>query len=81
MNEAQLPKAAGMFTQAIFGSIGYATGAAVGATMAAKELDTPYKRLILITGDGSLQLTAQAFTILQRHGITPIMQVWPNHVS
>jgi pyruvate decarboxylase len=73
MNEAWLPDSVGMFTQAIFGSIGFASGAAVGAAIAAKEVDIPYKRMILVTGDGSLQLTIQAFSILQRHGITPIM--------
>jgi pyruvate decarboxylase len=57
-----------MFSQTIFGSIGYATGAAVGAFVAGKELGT-IKRGILVTGEGSLQLTVQAFSDLIRHEV------------
>ena len=73
MNEAWYPENVHMFTQTIFGSIGFATGAAVGAAIAAKEVNPPYKRFILVTGDGSLQLTVQGFSMLQRYGVTPIM--------
>jgi pyruvate decarboxylase len=57
-----------MFSQTVFGSIGYATGAAVGAFVAGKELDT-IRRGILVTGEGSLQLTVQAFSDLIRHEV------------
>lgn len=57
-----------MFSQTVFGSIGYATGAAVGAFVAGKELNT-IKRGILVTGEGSLQLTVQAFSDLIRHEV------------
>jgi pyruvate decarboxylase len=60
------------YTQAIYGSIGYAAGAAVGTSIAAQEL-AKHKRLVLITGEGSLQLTVQAFSILVRHGIRPLV--------
>lgn len=63
-----------MYNQTIFGSIGYATGAAVGAFMAAKEQGS-YQRCILITGDGSLQLTVQAFADILRLGLKPTMYV------
>jgi pyruvate decarboxylase len=53
-----------MFSQTVFGSI----GAAVGAFVAGKELDT-IKRGILVTGEGSLQLTVQAFSDLIRHEV------------
>lgn len=56
----------------MYGSIGYAAGAAVGASIAAKETGR-FRRLVLVTGDGSLQLTVQAFSILNRHGITPVV--------
>ncbi|KAN0110591.1 putative pyruvate decarboxylase [Hyaloscypha variabilis] len=57
-----------MFNQTVFGSIGFATGAAVGAFVAGKELGT-IKRAILVTGEGSLQLTVQAFSDLIRHEV------------
>jgi pyruvate decarboxylase len=57
-----------MFNQTVFGSIGYATGASVGAFVAGKELGT-IKRPILVTGEGSLQLTVQAFSDLLRHEV------------
>lgn len=60
-----------MWTQEVFGSIGYATGAMVGATIAYKEKKGG--RSILITGDGSLQLTIQAFADLLRHNTNPYM--------
>jgi pyruvate decarboxylase len=59
-----------MFNQTVFGSIGFATGAAVGAFVAGKELGT-VKRGILVTGEGSLQLTVQAFSDLIRHEVNP----------
>lgn len=61
-----------MFNQTVFGSIGYATGAAVGSFVAGKELGT-IKRPILITGEGSLQLTVQAFSDMLRHEVNPTM--------
>ena len=59
-----------MYNQTIFGSIGFASGAAVGSFVAGKELGT-IKRPILITGEGSLQLTVQAFSDLLRHEVNP----------
>lgn len=60
------------WTQAVYGSIGYAAGAAVGASIASEETGK-HRRLVLITGEGSLQLTVQALSILNRHGITPLV--------
>lgn len=61
-----------MFNQTVYGSIGYATGAAVGAFQALKE-GSPYKRGVLVTGEGSLQLTVQAFADMLRFDLKPIM--------
>jgi pyruvate decarboxylase len=61
-----------MFNQTVYGSIGFATGAAVGAFVAGKEKGS-VKRPILVTGDGSLQLTVQAFSDLLRHEVNPTM--------
>lgn len=63
-----LPAKSTVWTQAVYGSIGYAAGAAVGASVAAKATGE-YKRMVLVTGEGSLQLTVQAFSILARHGL------------
>ncbi|KUJ13706.1 putative pyruvate decarboxylase [Mollisia scopiformis] len=57
-----------MFNQTIFGSIGFATAAAVGAFVAGKE-NGSVERGILVTGEGSLQLTVQAFSDLLRHEV------------
>lgn len=74
MVDAELPTGAMMYNQTIFGSIGYATGAAVGSFRAGKE-NGRVKRGILVTGEGSLQLTVQAFADLLKHGTNPIMYV------
>lgn len=63
-----------MFNQTVFGSIGYATGAALGAFFAGKE-DGSIKRGILVTGEGSLQLTVQTFSDLLRHGLNTTVYV------
>ena len=47
-------------------SIGYATGALLGAILA-----TPGRRHILLTGEGSLQMTAQEISTVLRHGLKP----------
>lgn len=70
--DAWLPSGANTFNQTVFGSIGFATGAAVGAFQAIKETGA-YKRCILVTGEGSLQLTVQAFADLLNLGLSPIM--------
>ncbi|KAL2284738.1 hypothetical protein FJTKL_08817 [Diaporthe vaccinii] len=51
-NMTTLPHGAKVWTQAVYGSIGYAAGVAAGASIAARETGT-YKRVILITGEGS----------------------------
>jgi len=78
MNATPLASGVSMYTQEVFGSIGYATGSAVGAAKAVKELSGKYKRFILVTGDGSLQLTVQAFSDLLRHDLKPIIFVINN---
>ncbi|CAK7210622.1 Pyruvate decarboxylase 1 [Sporothrix bragantina] len=72
-----LPADASVWTQAVYGSIGYAAAAAVGASVAAKAT-RDYKRMVVITGEGSLQLTVQAFSILARHGVPCVVFVLNN---
>jgi hypothetical protein len=66
-----------MYNQTVYGSIGYATGAAVGAFKAIQETGQ-YKRCILVTGEGSLHLTVQAFADLLKLGLNPIVFVLNN---
>lgn len=72
LGASALPKDAFMFNQTVFGSIGYATGAALGAFIAAQETGK-YKRGILVTGEGSFHLTVQAVGDLLRYNVKPIM--------
>jgi pyruvate decarboxylase len=72
LGASKLPENTFMFNQTIFGSIGYATGAALGSFMAAQETGK-FKRGILVTGEGSLHLTAQAIADLLRYDVKPIM--------
>jgi indolepyruvate decarboxylase len=65
---ALLPKGASFHNQTLWGAIGWATPAAFGAAVAA-----PDKRVVLITGDGSHQLTAQEIGQFGRRGLKPVV--------
>ena len=54
-------------------SIGYATGALLGAILA-----SPGRRHILLTGEGSLQMTAQELSTVMRHNLKPFIFVNQN---
>jgi len=75
--EMQLPAKAIYLSQILWGSIGWATGAAVGAAFAARERQLK-GRTLLFTGDGSLQLTVQELSTAMRHGLAPIIFVLNN---
>src|ERR1700741_3996448 len=70
---ALLPKGAKFYNQTLWGAIGYATPAAFGAAVAA-----PDRRVVLITGEGSHQLTAQEISQFGRLGLKPIVFVLNN---
>jgi indolepyruvate decarboxylase len=70
---ALLPKGAKFYNQTLWGAIGYATPAAFGAAVAA-----PDRRVVLITGEGSHQLTAQEISQFGRRGLKPIVFVLNN---
>ncbi|MFG2948293.1 alpha-keto acid decarboxylase family protein [Streptomyces adustus] len=72
---ARLPRGATFHNQTLWGSIGWATPAAVGAAHAAKA----DQRVVLITGEGSHQLTAQEISQLGRYGLRPVVFVLNNH--
>jgi indolepyruvate decarboxylase len=73
MGFAVMPKGSTFHNQTLWGSIGWATPASFGAALAA-----PDRRMILITGEGSHQLTAQEITQFHRLGLKPIIFVLNN---
>jgi indolepyruvate decarboxylase len=66
-----MPKGAKFYNQTLWGAIGYATPAAFGAAVAA-----PDRRVVMITGEGSHQLTAQEISQFGRRGLKPIIFVF-----
>jgi indolepyruvate decarboxylase len=73
MTPMWLPAGVGFQAQALWGSIGWATPAAEGICMANKA-----GRTIVVTGDGSHQLTANEIGAMGRYGIKPIIFVLNN---
>jgi indolepyruvate decarboxylase len=69
-----LPKGATFHNQTLWGAIGWATPAAFGAALAA-----PDRRVILITGEGSHQMTAQEISQFHHYGLKPIIFVLNNN--
>jgi indolepyruvate decarboxylase len=65
---ARMPKGSVFYNQTLWGSIGWATPAALGAGLAA-----PHRRTILITGEGAHQFTAQELSQFCRYGLKPII--------
>lgn len=70
---AKMPRGATFQNQSLWGAIGWATPAAFGAA-----LSSPSRRTILVTGEGSHQLTAQEVGQFQRFGLKPIIFVLNN---
>lgn len=64
-------------TQIFWSSIGFTVGACFGALIAAKELKHP-GRVVLIVGEGSLQMTVQEIGSYIRYGYKPIIFVINN---
>lgn len=63
-----LPKGATFIGQVLWGSIGYSVGSLLGCAIA-----SPQRRSILLVGDGSFQMTAQALSTILRHNLKPII--------
>ena len=70
---ARLPQGARFENQTLWAAVGWATPAAFGAAVAA-----PDRRVILITGDGAHQFTAQEVSQFARRGLRPIIFVLNN---
>lgn len=71
--QLRLKKGTTYITQGGWGSIGYATPAAFGAAMAAKD-----RRVLLFTGDGALQLSVQELSPMLKNGCKPLIFVLNN---
>lgn len=69
----KFPASAELHTQTLWGSIGWATPAALGACIA-----NPNSRVILLTGEGSHQLTAMEVGNMLRRGVKPVIIVLNN---
>jgi indolepyruvate decarboxylase len=70
---AHMPAGASFHNQTLWGSIGWATAAAFGTAVAA-----PDRRVVLVTGDGAHQLTAQEVSQFGRLGLNPVIFVLNN---
>ncbi|WP_370546176.1 thiamine pyrophosphate-binding protein [Edwardsiella tarda] len=70
---ALLPRGASFHNQTLWGAIGWATPAALGTAIAA-----PTQRTILISGEGSHQLTVQEISQFARHGLKPLIFILNN---
>lgn len=62
-------------SQTLWGSIGWATPASFGASIALKDTE---HRVILLTGDGSHQLTSSEISNMMHHNLKPIVFVFNN---
>ncbi|SCU92969.1 LADA_0G00628g1_1 [Lachancea dasiensis] len=78
INQTHFPNNTYGISQVLWGSIGFTTGACLGAAFAAEELDKA-KRVILFIGDGSLQLTVQEISTMIRWGLKPYLFVLNNN--
>jgi indolepyruvate decarboxylase len=71
----KLPQGASFYNQTLWGSIGWSTPASLGTSLAA-----PDRRTILVTGDGSHQMTANEIGVMGRYGVKPIIFVLNNGI-
>ncbi|MEC0370237.1 alpha-keto acid decarboxylase family protein [Paenibacillus chibensis] len=73
MSQVKLPRNVTYIAEGGWQSIGYATPSSYGACIAA-----PTRRVLLFTGDGSLQLTAQEISSMLYYGCKPIIFILNN---
>lgn len=78
----RMPANIQFLTQTYYGSIGWATPAALGTELALRELSTekglPRGRTVLVTGDGSVNLTIQEIGTMITNGLHPLIIVLNN---
>lgn len=68
--DLKFPKGVSFFSQNFYGSIGYALPATLGVSRAERDLGTN-RRVVLVQGDGSAQMTIQELSSYLRHDIQP----------
>ncbi len=73
LNKLRLPDGVSYQAQGLWGSIGWATPATLGVALADRQ-----RRVILVTGDGSHQLTANELGVMGQEGIKPVIFVLNN---
>lgn len=73
LNRMRLPGGVSAEGQGLWGSIGWATPAAMGVAMAKTT-----GRTWLVTGDGSHQMTLNELAVMGRYGVTPVIIVLNN---
>ncbi|TVY37569.1 Pyruvate decarboxylase [Lachnellula occidentalis] len=87
LTDAVFPPHTQLITQTFWSSIGYTVGACLGALVASREQTgsstststSPTPRVILLVGDGSLQMTVQEIGSYIRFGFTPLIFVINNN--
>jgi pyruvate decarboxylase len=78
MPDAVFPSNVSYITQIYWSSIGFTVGACLGACTAAREMGQK-RRVILLVGEGSLQMTVQEIGTYIRYGYTPLIFVINNN--
>lgn len=78
MPDSTFPPNVRYITQIFWSSIGYTVGGCLGALVAQKELNLP-GRVVLIVGEGSLQMTVQEIGSYIRYGFKPVIFVINNN--
>ena len=73
LNAMRLPADVAMESQTLWGSIGWGTPAALGCALA-----DPSRRVVLVSGDGGHQLTAQEIGVMGFTGVSPVVIVLNN---
>lgn len=68
----KMPDSAAALNQVLWGSIGWSVGACQGAALGARDAGSD-RRVLLLVGDGSFQLTAQEVSTMLRLKLKPIL--------
>ncbi|KAM0543260.1 hypothetical protein ACHAPJ_012406 [Fusarium lateritium] len=72
MFDATYPPRSRAITSTFWSAIGFSVGACLGACVAAREMKHP-GRVVLVVGDGSLQIAVQEISTCIRFGFKPII--------
>ena len=77
--DVRFPKNVMSINQLMWSAIGYSVGAALGAALGVRDMDQEKeRRVILVVGDGSLQISVQELSTLIWKGFKPIVFVLNN---